>query len=406
MTEDDAVQVTFRSIRSRKDGDEWIVGRVETGQILALPDVGMAAVRLLMEGRTIAQTRAELREVSGRDINVRSLAEDLARSGLVSAIGLRTFSQQPTKVTLPALKMRHSRWAVHPATHAVILTVALSGLVAAAVEPTILPGWSDLLWTDYGTFVLFTQSLVAWCLILLHEMAHLLTARAVGVPGRVRLGTRLQFLVVQTEVTGIWLSGRRERLTVYLSGIALDAAIAGGCLLAIAAGHGSPLLVVTILTVFYAFMGQCLVFMRTDLYFVVQDLTGCRNLYSDSAAYLRALGRRLLLRPAQNPLASRCESERRAIRVFAVLMVIGTTACIAVAVQLLQDVTWALVARSITVLLHSNGILARLDALMTIIVVVGLQVLWVRLWWRQHGVKVGQAWRSVSRARGSASTRT
>lgn len=31
-------------------------------------------------------------------------------------------------------------------------------------------------------------------LLLLHECAHLLTARATGVAGRMRLGTRLQFL--------------------------------------------------------------------------------------------------------------------------------------------------------------------------------------------------------------------
>ncbi|MEV4621416.1 hypothetical protein AB0J74_22245 [Asanoa sp. NPDC049573] len=34
-------------------------------------------------------------------------------------------------------------------------------------------------------------------------------------------------------------------------------------------------------------MPQFLLFMRTDLYFVLQDLTGSRNLYGDGGAYVR-----------------------------------------------------------------------------------------------------------------------
>ncbi|GGS25294.1 hypothetical protein GCM10010284_67770 [Streptomyces rubiginosohelvolus] len=403
MTEDDAVHVTFHTVRSRKDGDEWIVGCLDTGQVLAVPDVGMAAMKLLLEGHTIAQTRRALHDATGSDIDVRVFVEGLAASGLVSSIGPQAFPRKPAKVTLSTLQPRHTRWAVHPALHTVILSVAVAGLGAAAVTPQILPGWGDLLWTEYGTFTLVTQSLVAWCLILFHEMAHLLTARAVGVPGRIRLGTRMQFLVAQTEVSGIWLSSRRERLTVYLSGTALDAAVAGGCLLATAAGCESPLLAVIVLTVLYSFVGQCLVFMRTDLYFVIQDLTGCRNLYSDSVAYLRYLAARLMRRSPDSPLAQLRGSERRAIRIFTVIMVVGTTVCITVAIQLLREVTWVLIARSATVLQHDPGRLAQLDALTTVIVVVALQVLWVRLWWRQHSAKVRKIWRTVRPARDSAS---
>ena len=66
---------------------------------------------------------------------------------------------------------------------------------------------------------------------------------------------------------------------MYLSGPALDGAIWGGCILAAALGVHHLLLPVVAMTLLASLANQCLVFMRTDLYFVVQDLTGCRNLY-------------------------------------------------------------------------------------------------------------------------------
>ena len=38
---------------------------------------------------------------------------------------------------------------------------------------------------------------------------------------------------------------------------------------------------------------ELLVFMRTDVYFLVQDLAGCANLYADGSARVRYLARRI-----------------------------------------------------------------------------------------------------------------
>ncbi|MFB9722435.1 hypothetical protein [Planobispora longispora] len=57
---------------------------------------------------------------------------------------------------------------------------------------------------------------------------------------------------------------------------------------------------------------QFLIFMRTDVYFVLQDVTGCRDPYGDASAYARHLARRVLRRPSDDPLprASRPGSRR------------------------------------------------------------------------------------------------
>ncbi|MFJ7044747.1 hypothetical protein ACIQVC_15240 [Streptomyces sp. NPDC101112] len=397
MSDVNDLRVRFPSLQFRRDRGEWIVGRRGNEQVIAVPEAGLAAMRLLAEGRTVEETRSRLRRDTGRDIDVRSFVEALAAAGFVASVGDRTFPTEPAPVSFPWLQPRHVRWALHPALHAIVLCVPVVGLIAMTARPRAMPTWSDLLWTPSGTFTLLVQCLVAWALIALHELAHLVTARAAGVSGRIRLGTRLQFLVAQTEVSGIWLKGRRERLTVYLAGLALDGVIWGGCLLALAFGVHHVLLPVVAMTLFASFGNQCLVFMRTDLYFVIQDLTGCRDLYGDGGRYLRHAVARCLGRAGADPLRSLLPAERRALRCYALGVTVGTFVCVVIGLHVLVDVTWPLFQRAAVRLLDATDPLSRLDALATVLVVGGLQALWARLWWRRHGHRVRRGWPAIRR---------
>ncbi|WP_404793732.1 hypothetical protein [Streptomyces tendae] len=399
LTDPEALLVSFHGLEVRPDRDEWIVGRQGSDEIVALPAIGMEALRLLSAGRTVAQTRSSLRAATGRDVDVRAFVERLASAGLVASIGERRFPVAPAAVSLPRVRPHHVRVLLNPALHAVLLLVPVAGLAVALTRPGTFPSWDSFLWTEYGTFTVLVQCVISWCLIALHEAAHLLTARAAGVPGRIRLGTRLQFLVAQTEVSGIWLKGRRERLTVYLSGIVLDAVIWGGCLLARGWGADWVLLPVIVATLFLALANQCLVFMRTDLYFVVQDLTGCRNLFTDTARWLRHVAALPLGRRAPHPLRSLPSRERRFVQAYAVAVAVGSAACLAIGFRVLTEVTWPLLRRSLAHLTDGSDWWLRLDALATVLVLGGMQLLWARLWWKRHGERVrrvrwpARAWR-------------
>ncbi|WP_415941255.1 hypothetical protein [Streptomyces sp. 067-1] len=399
MTRAGGLDVSFHELEFRPDRDEWIVGRQGTDEIVALPGIGMDAIRLLSAGRTVEETRSSLRASTGRDVDVRAFVERLASAGLVASIGERRFPVAPAAVSFPRVRPHHVRLLLNPVLHAVLLLVPVAGLAVALTRPGTFPSWDSFLWTEYGTFTVLVQCVIGWCLIALHEAAHLLTARATGVRGRIRLGTRLQFLVAQTEVSGIWLKGRRARLTVYLSGIVLDAVIWGGCLLARAWGADFVLLPVLVATLFLALANQCLVFMRTDLYFVVQDLTGCRNLFTDTTRYLRHVAALPFGRRAPHPLRSLPARERRFVKGYAVAVAVGSVVCLAIGLRVLTEVTWPLLRRSLVHMVDGSDWWLRLDALATVLVLCGMQTLWARLWWKRHGDRVGRARRAARRWR-------
>ena len=137
------------------------------------------------------------------------------------------------------------------------------------------------------------------------------------------LSTRLQFLVAQTDVSAVWAAPRRTRLTVYLAGMAVNLAVAAaGIVVRAAAGPQGAVGRVAAVAVLLSLLflpSQALVFMRTDLYFVLQDLARCRNLYADAVAYGAYLVRR---RPA-DPSLGLPARERRVVRAYCGVMVGG-----------------------------------------------------------------------------------
>jgi hypothetical protein len=209
---------------------------------------------------------------------------------------------------------------------------------------------------------------VGWLLLLLHELAHLVVARAVGVPARIRLGTRLQFLVVQTDISGIELAPRRHRLTAYLAGIAtnLTVAAAGVLGLVVTSGGAHRALAVLVLLALLPLPFQCLVFTRTDLYFVLQELTGCRDLHGDGRAYAR----HLLRRRGPDPSLALPPHERRAVRAYSVLLAVGTVLCLAAFATLTLPA-------DLTLLLRAAARPAELDSMVVLLVVGGAQALWL-----------------------------
>lgn len=391
-------RVVLHDLAVRPDRDEWIVGRMATRTFVALPAAGARAVELLRAGRSVARTEETLRAETGEEFDIADFVGDLAALGFVARIGDRPVPDaEPPRASLPWLRPRHVRLALHP-----VLPLLVGALLAAALavlvrRPDLLPGYRDLLWSRHGSVVLLSGAAAGWALLLAHELAHLVTARAAGVPGKMRLGTRLQFLVMQTDISGIELAPRRHRLTAYLAGIALNLSVASSLVLVLAATETGTtahrLLAAALLLALLPLPFQCMVFTRTDLYFVLQDLTGCRDLYGDGLAYARYRFRRAV-RPVrrgprteaarEDPSTRLPAHERRAVRIYSVVLVVGTAACLTFMAAVTLPVDLALLVRAVRGLGPEHGLAGNADAVTVLVVLGGVNVLWLVTWWRNR----------------------
>ncbi|WTC16733.1 hypothetical protein OH709_12945 [Streptomyces cellulosae] len=400
-------RVALHELSVRRDRDEWIVGRMATRTFVALPPAGARAVRLLGEGLSVARTQERLRADTGEEFDIADFVTDLAALGFVARIDGRPLPDPaPPRASLPWLRPRHVRFALHPVLPVAVAVLLTAALVTLLLRPGLLPGYRDLLWSPHGSVVLLSGAAAGWTLLLAHELAHLVTARAAGVPGRMRLGTRLQFLVMQTDISGIELAPRRHRLTAYLSGIALNLSVASALVPVLAAtGPASTAHRLSAAALLLALMPlpfQLMVFTRTDVYFVLQDLTGCRDLYGDGLAYARYRCRRLLRSRAHkgedDPSARLPRHERRAVRVYSVVLVVGTAVCLAFMAAVTLPLDIALLARAVRGLAPGNTPAGYADSAAVLVTLGGVNVLWLVTKWRDH--------RSRRRAKAVARART
>ncbi|MFE6362235.1 hypothetical protein ACFVP3_19875 [Streptomyces sp. NPDC057806] len=388
-----STRVRLHDLAVRRDRDEWIVGRMATRTFVALPAAGARAVELLGEGLSVARTAQRLREETGEEFKIPDFVSDLTALGFVARIGDHPVPDPaPPRASLPWLRPHHVRLALHPAPAVLVGVLITAAVVVLLRRPDLLPGYRDLLWSPHGSLVLLSGAAAGWTLLLAHELAHLVTARAAGVPGRMRLGTRLQFLVMQTDISGIELAPRRHRLTAYLSGIALNLSVASALILVLAGTDpGTPahrLLAAALLLALMPLPFQCMVFTRTDLYFVLQDLTGCRDLYGDGLAYARYVFRRAV-RPSRragtaDPSTRLPPHERRAVRLYSVVLVAGTAACLTFMAAVTLPVDIALLVAAARGIGPGHGLAGNADSAAVLIVLGGINVLWLVTWWRNR----------------------
>jgi len=382
-------RVRLHRLTARPDKDGWVIGRIETGDFVAVPDAAHRVIALLGEGKSIDETAGTLQAETGTRFDVTGFVAAFDELGFVEAVDdERRPAGDLVRPSWPWLRPRHVRWLLHPALPYAVGAAAVAAVVIMVLQPALAPSYRALVWNRYPGLVLAVNVAIGWTIVLLHESAHLATARAAGVPGRMTLSTRLQFLTAQTDVSGVWSAPRRIRFTVYLAGMAVQVCCAGICLLvlAVTGAHGltrellSDVVTLSVLSLPLQF----LVFMRTDVYFVLQDLSGCADLYADGSRYLRYLGRRARGAARQEPDPSRSypRAQRWAVRAYSVALLLGTAACLAVqfAVSLPALVTLAVRAVSET----GTTIAGAADGSVTLAILFVWQFLWVSRWWRRH----------------------
>ena len=79
-------------------------------------------------------------------------------------------------------------------------------------SPELLPSYHDLFFTHYMTVLELVTFLGQFPLILLHELAHALAGRRLGLRTRLSIDRRRYYVVFVTEMDGLVTVPRRKRL--------------------------------------------------------------------------------------------------------------------------------------------------------------------------------------------------
>jgi putative peptide zinc metalloprotease protein len=323
----------------QQEGEEFVLGR-SGGAYIAVPGEAIEILETLHGGKTLSETQELFFERHGERPDLDEFLAGLASRGFVEPIATDdTSPAQGPPLILPADDEAEAgaiptlaRWLFGRIALTLYTLTILTAGVAIVLHPTIVPGRSSLFCPQHRTLnglLLFAFTCFS---ISIHEIGHLLAARSVGVRSRIGIGHRLWVVVAETDLSGLWSVPRRQRYLPLLAGCIVDLVAAALLLFVLFAesmhwlrlSAGLHQLVSAMIFVdLMRILWQCYLFVRTDVYYVIATLTGCKNLIEDTVAFLRnQLARRIptLRRIDQSAIPPR---EMRVVRVYSVIWLAG-----------------------------------------------------------------------------------
>ena len=149
------------------------------------------------------------------------------------------------------------------------------------------PRSKDVFWNPSTSVSLITFFVVSLIMLFKHELAHLFSALEFGIKGKIQLSRRMFYLVAETSIEDIYKLPLKKRLIIYLSGIASDGVVLGICMLLMhfvdmgvfSLNELSILFLKQVVYVSWiSILWQFRFFMKTDIYAIFEDISGCDEL--------------------------------------------------------------------------------------------------------------------------------
>lgn len=324
------------------EGDDFLVGRPETGRFVVIPPEAMQTLDWLAEGRSVGEVRRLYRDRFDEGVDLDHFATILRRYGLVEvgeeATKTEMEAQRPMRSHFKSLSPRVAGWFVSKPALALYASIIITAVIMVASRPSLIPTWRAF-YFDTQMFQMVLMFIPLYLVgVALHELGHLAAARAQGLPARFGVGTRLWDLVAETDLSGIWSLPREKRYLPLAAGMLVDLVSMSLAFIALYA-HSSgwitmpPLMktIVAALTLRYALgiAWQFQFYLRTDVYYLFANYFRNSSLMSDTNEYLRHVWSPVIPFLAR-PSSDNAGQKPRMVKLYAGLWVLGRVIAISI----------------------------------------------------------------------------
>jgi hypothetical protein len=283
-------------IEIRKDIKNYIVEDHTSGEFYEMPMICIDAINLMIKGELLGEIETHLkRKYPEEEVDLLDFAEQLLELQLIKEIdGAKVEGKEKKKESLGFVKIppQLGTFFFNKITYIVYIGLFIVNIFLLISHPTLFPHYKDIF-----IFNVMALNIPAWmfitaALVLIHEFGHVLAMRSKNLPTKLEIGHRLFIVVIETDMSTVWKLPSKERNVLYLAGICFDTVILFLALISqliFANGSGIFLSImhVLVLDTFIRMVYQCCVYMKTDLYYVLENLSGCYNLMENAQQVMR-----------------------------------------------------------------------------------------------------------------------
>lgn len=312
----------------RNDKKNYIVEDLVSGQFYEMPKVCIDAIHMIQNNTILEEIELQLKQkYPQEEVDLLDFANQLLELELVEEI-------DGTRIELKQLKHQNQgfNW-ISPATGNFFFnkfTMILYGCLLIAnialliFQPHLFPHYKDLFIFNIMAFNIPAWMFLTFILVLIHEFGHILAIRAYNLPTRLEIGHRLFLVVFETDLSPAWKLSAKDRNRLYCAGLCFDILI----LFVAFAGQlifSETVLInflrIIVLFTFIRLVYQLCIYMKTDLYYVIENCTGCYNLMENARQLLKDYFKFIQKEPANSEVIF--ESERKTVFFYTIFYIIG-----------------------------------------------------------------------------------
>jgi hypothetical protein len=325
--------VLLHSLIFLDEGQEVTVGRADVDGYAVLPAEGAGLLHRLEEGLTPAEAAGWYEQTYGERIDVDDFLDGLDELGFLRDPG------EAAPAARPVRWQRLGRVMFSAAGGACLASALIACVIVMLRSPELVPSYHDLFFTHSMTVLEVAMIVGQLPLVLLHETAHMLAGRRLGLRTRLSVARRLDYLVFVTAMDGLVTVPRRQRYVPMLAGMLADLLVFAALIgvadvsrrtdgaLSLASEVALGFAYLTLLRLAWQFF----FYLQTDLYYVLVTVLGCVDLQGTARAVLRARVDRALRRPVSTDRrANPHPRDLAAARWYSWLLPVGWAASIAI----------------------------------------------------------------------------
>ncbi|WP_367258557.1 PqqD family protein [Rossellomorea marisflavi] len=302
----------------QENGEEYVVGSIYTNEYIEVPEEAVLIIQKLDGNLTLEEVSQWLKEEHNIDLDVLDFVNDLRELNFLETIdGIVLIEPKKKILRNNKLTLLISNLFFNKASNLIYIIIFLSTIYLILFYEGLFPSYKDILVFNQIGLSIFTIVLLTWTLTIIHEVGHFLAAYKIDIPVKFNLSIRMYWLVAEADISGLWSVPRNKRYVPFLAGMAFDSLVLFiSVILKIAVPLLENIASLLVLLITIRFISHFMVFLRTDVYYVIMNSLNVRSLHTTSIEYIRNKFR-------FNKLPEMKSNERNYIRVYSFVYLAG-----------------------------------------------------------------------------------
>jgi putative peptide zinc metalloprotease protein len=322
-------RISIVSIEIHKDKKNYIVEDKLTGEFFEMPEICIEAINMINQGLLLVEIESTLLGKFPKDeVEIVDFANQLFELGLIDQIDgekieRKQISKEPPGMLWVSPKL--GRFFFNKFTVLLYSLILVLNIVIFIVHPSLFPHRDDIF-----VFEIMVVNVIFWMafsflFVLIHEFGHVLAIRAHNLPTKMEIGHRMFFVVLLTDMSSIWRLPTKDRNILFLAGLYFDSILLFLALITQLFFPNSSNFIIGLVhlatfDIVLRMIFQCCIYMKTDLYYVFENVSGCYNLMENAK---QAISKRLSFLRFQQMDEVIFSGEKRTVSFYTLLYFLG-----------------------------------------------------------------------------------